>query len=187
MDEHILKSFSRKILESPFELDWSIQGLGMLRLYLNESTRLHIWDDRYKVESVSEMHTHPWDFKSTIIVGHLANTIFIEDTKSESVYNKQKIFCGVGGGLVEEPSQVNLRLWKVEFYEERESYVETANEIHVSNPSRGTVTLVRRHFLEDKDHAYVYWDSGDWVSAEPRKATHDEIADICENSLKTWF
>lgn len=182
----ITKSLVKKILESPYDLEWSIQGLGMLRLYLDDERRLHIWDDRYSVENVSVMHTHPWHFKSTVIAGVVHNTRFVEHPDYQRYY-KQKIFCGEGGGLVGESTRVGLMPSSKETYNERESYYEQAHEVHISSPRRGTVTIVKREFLDDADHAFVYWTVGDWVSAEPRKATRDEIKDITEYSLKKWL
>lgn len=182
----LLKSLVRKILEAPTEYDWSIQGLGMLRLYLDDTHRMHIWDDRYQVEDVSQMHTHPWNFQSTIIAGVIHNHRFVESSQAHE-YHRQKIFCGVGGGLVGEPDTVKLAMTQEEIYTEGNFYTELAHEIHISKPERGTVTIVERQFLDDADHAYVYWDKGEWISAEPRKAELSEILDICNNSLYNWF
>lgn len=182
----VAKSLIKKILEHPLEHEWSIQGLGMLRLYLDERMRLHIWDDRYEVPNVSKMHTHPWDFESLVIAGFVRNQLFIE-VPGEPTHFKQSIFCGEGGGLEGSPTRVRLEEHSHEGYMEGDSYSELAHEIHVSSPDRGTVTVVSRTFHEDVDHAFVYWEEGDWVSAEPRKATHDEILDITRYSLERWW
>jgi len=183
---HVLKSLVKAILKSPYDLEWSIQGLGMLRTYIDDERRLHIWDDRYQVENVSQMHTHPWNFKSIVVVGRVENIKYVESS-SGIVYNRQNIFCGVGGGLEGKPDKVELLELEPEIRVERESYEELAHEIHISKPERGTVTLIRREYLEDVDHAYVYWKDGDWVSAEPRIAIHTEINDITTYSLDKWF
>lgn len=182
----IIKSLVKKILEHPFDYDWSLQGLGMLRLYIDSERRLHVWDDRYAVENVSQMHTHPWNFRSIVVAGCVRNLKFVESEAGE-IYNRQKIFCGVGGGLVGEADTVRLFMVEPEIRTERQSYVEDAHEIHVSSPLRGTVTIIRREYLDDADHAYVYWKEGNWVSAEPRPATKEEIEDITQTSLMTWF
>jgi hypothetical protein len=53
----------RSILEDPMR-QWTVQGLGMLRTYLPDNARLHIWNPALKFEEVSEHHTHPWDLVS---------------------------------------------------------------------------------------------------------------------------
>lgn len=64
------------LLKHPFNLEWSIQGFGMLRAYLADDQvyRLHIWDtEQMSVEDVSTVHDHPWDLDSRIISGTLRN------------------------------------------------------------------------------------------------------------------
>lgn len=190
----VLKSLVKKILEQPYDQEWSVQGLGMMRLYLDDNRRLHIWDDRLKVENVSVMHTHPWNFRSYVVAGVVNNERFVTpivdphvaDTGCK-VYHRQSIFCGVGGGLEGSPDEVLLGSAGVETYTERETYHELAHEIHVSNPDRGTITSIKREPLADADHAYVYWEEGEWVSAEPRSATKEEIKFVTEYSLGRWF
>ncbi len=163
-----------------------------MRLYLDEIRRLHIWDSSLKVPNVSEMHTHPWNFRSHVVAGIVQNEKFVyadrvSPERGAMLYNRQRIFCGVGGGLEGEPDKVLLASTGLHTYVERETYREEAYEIHVSRPQDGTVTIVRREFLDDSDHAYVYWYEGDWVSAEPRPATIREIGKVTENALEQWF
>jgi hypothetical protein len=193
----VTKSLVRAILQSPHELDWSVQGLGMMRLYLDDHRRLHIWDSSLRVENVSDMHTHPWNFKSHVVVGQVNNWKYLDITEQKDhwseerhlAYKKQIIRCGVGGGLVGEPEEVTLILAGDEFnvFVERVTYSELAHEIHVSKPHDGTITIVKREFLDDVDHALVFWKDGDWVSAEPRIATYDEVSRVTQSSLEKWF
>lgn len=188
----INKALVRKILEHPFGFEWSLQGFGMLRLYLEPEIRLHVWDSRFTVESVSQTHTHPWNFHSTVVAGVVRNTRYheVDSHKATGARTKalrrQTILCGVGGGLEGDPEDVELWAEPVEVYGAGHSYTQRAHEIHVSEPYDGTVTIIRREFLDDQDHAYVYFD-GDWVSAEPRPASNLEVAQITEYALKRWF
>jgi hypothetical protein len=75
----------------------------------------------------------------------------------------------------------------VETYREGSSYSEQAHEIHLSDPARGTITIVKRKKLPDPDHALVFWELGEWVSAEPHPATPTEILDITSMALSLWF
>lgn len=166
----------RKILEDANQ--WSLQGMGMFRLYLSEQVRLHVWDTRFTVPNVSTIHTHPWDFESLVICGKIENKIYVQ-VDGENTHMRQKLLCGTGGGLVESP--IECRLWMGDSREYRSSdrYYERADIIHESVPEDGTITLVTRFFQEDKDHAYVFWPTGqEWVSAEPRPATTEEIKEM---------
>lgn len=171
--------------------EWSLQGLGMLRAYLNsdKSLRLHVWDSRFATDA-SPMHTHPWDMESQVIEGELYNIRWGHVRARDGFENfwQQKIFCGQGGGLEGEPRKVDLFQYVKEHYKSGESYRQSSSEIHVSEPADGTVTLVKRTFGEDVDHAYVYWPVGEeWKTAEPRPATSEEVYEILGNSLDNWF
>lgn len=187
MNQIITKAMVRKILEGALQFQWSLQGLGMLRLYLSDEIRLHVWDDRFEFAGASPMHTHPWFFQSTVIAGKLLNLTYERD-EGGVPYNCATIRCGSGGGLVSEPETVRLRDCRPAVYGAGESYEQQPYEIHISRPARGTVTLVERHFYEDVNHALVFWDVGtEWGSAEPRPATADEISAIVRYSLSRWF
>lgn len=179
----------RSILQDPLRYDgWSLQGFGMLRLYLDKNIRLHIWDDRHKVDNVSLMHTHPWDFESYIVAGRIRNYRFEKDGTKGKSYFCSKIQCGPGGGMRSEPEVVLLSCAIDERYSAGEFYRQAAEEIHESYPENGTVTLVERSFKQDTEHANVYWPiSNEWVSAEPRPASDHIVKTICQASLDLWF
>lgn len=184
----VVKDLVQAILEQPHEHEWTLQGLGMLRMYLSKERRLHVWDSQFAVDNVSEMHTHPWDFRSLVVAGKIRNYKYVEVNEPRSyLYYRQQIHCGEGGGLVGVPTTVRLQEQPVEEYRERETYEERAEEIHISRPLDGSVTIVKRIFKEDTEHAFVYWKDGSWVSAEPRKATYEEVETITQHSLNTWF
>lgn len=172
----------RKILENPSGLDWSIQGFGMLRLYLSKEIRLHLWNSQFSVPGVSLIHTHPWDFESEVIVGEIENTRYLRDLEGVS-HGCAVIRCGSGGGILQTLPRVGLRAGPPEYYRAGTRYVQKAEEIHQSKPSDGTVTVVSRKFRPDADHALVFWESGDWVTAEPRQATRVEINTFVATSL----
>lgn len=78
------KPLVKAILTNANSYSWSIQGLGMLRLYLAKDRRLHVWTD-LRVENVSDTHTHPWHFDSQIVAGVMRNQRFIEDGPLERI------------------------------------------------------------------------------------------------------
>jgi hypothetical protein len=100
----------------------------------------------------------------------------------------QTIKCGEGGGICGVPEPVSLVPHEVESYGEGATYTQRATEFHASFPLDGTVTIIEREFLDDTEHAHVFWPRDtEWVSAEPRKAYPREVTDICENALRTWW
>lgn len=168
----------RDVLDHPFEHAWTIQGLGMLRTYLDpwEVERLHIWDTGTAVEDVSTIHDHPWDFRSRIVAGEIRNQRFVIDgSELAAEFLTAKIRCGAGGGLISDPVPVRICSEGVERYGPGDQYSQRAPELHESFPSRGAVTVISREFRTDRDVATVCWRTGEWVSAEPRPATRAEV------------
>jgi hypothetical protein len=181
-------TFVRHLLEHPYNFDWTIQGFGMLRLYLSPTIRLHVWDTFESFPGVSTIHTHPWDFTSEVIVGRVTNHILTKVYASRmwpATHQEQLIRCGTGSCSVGQARDVHLAKMLPVTYVAGQSYVQKSHQIHESVPDRGTVTIVSRRFKEDAEHAYVYFPLGaPWGSSEPRKATYDEIDRMCGKALK---
>lgn len=182
-----------RILLNCTSYQWSLQGLGMLRLYLSEDVRLHIWDSRFALANASRIHNHPWDFTSRVIVGQLLNLKYVEEPESSPLaadltHFRQKLLCGPGGGLVDSAEPCRLVLTQAQVFEEGDIYSQNAQEIHDSRPVvDGTVTIVRREFLADADHAYVYWPTyTGFGSAEPKDASVDVVAQIANAALRLF-
>lgn len=189
------KLLVKKILENPIGHDWSIQGFGMLRLYLSPELRMHIWHSAHTVKNVSVIHTHPWDFSSEVVGGKISNILYREQKgaggPNVEMYHFAKIKCGVGGGIAKgelEAERGTKCLFRcvAQIHHQGQCYEQEAEEIHESQPEDGTVTLVTRIFKKDPDHAYVFWKEGEWVSAEPRRATKEEVLSFTAAALK-WF
>lgn len=182
----------RAVLEKADAFPWSLQGFGMLRTYLDDRRmRLHVWDSRFAVLDVSTIHDHPWHFDSLVVSGFLEQTRFAivpESHPHAQPFEFQTIRCGPGGCAIGEAKPVHLfAAWGVERYGPGSTYRQRADEIHESRPHDGTVTLVERHFLDDEEHARVFWRRGEtWVSAEPREATPDEVRAITRHALEVW-
>lgn len=188
MNEWVSQSLVRQILENPFSFEWSLQGFGMLRLYLSPEVRLHIWDHNFRTEDVSLIHTHPWDFESCVISGIVYNKRFmqyVERRPEHCTHMQQIIKCGEGGGPIGTPGPVYLGMFSDETYSSGHTYMQRANEIHLSEFKDGTITVIKRTFHADTEHAYVYWPLGSkWVTAEPRRASGDEIEAMCKKALE---
>lgn len=213
MDQKEVKMMVKAILRSPTDLEWSVQGLGMMRTYLSDEVRLHIWDPRLRVPKVSPIHDHPWHLKSQVVAGTLRQNRFVlkahkewstAKTDYEWVhYPKERgvdnaeaveemwwapIRCGDKAYTKAHPKEVQLYRMPLEIFREGEVYTQTKAEIHETIPDMGTVTIVTRSFSGDKESANIFW-RGDkeWVDAKPRSATMDEIIDVTKYALRTWF
>lgn len=184
------KLLVKKILEASQDYEWSLQGLGMLRMYLSKEVRLHVWDPSKSVR-LSTIHDHPWDFTSEIVAGKITNVIYqkLNSREHENTHWEQTIVCGPKGGAVP-GGRKDVCLYEYTRYSipGGGSYSQHHTEIHESLPEPGTVTLITRKFTSDEDHARVYFPlDQDWVSAEPRPAQPGEAYEICQMALKRWF
>lgn len=188
--DETIKNLILDILLNAHKHKWTLQGFGMLRTYLPDDMRLHVWDSKYQVPNVSLIHDHPWDFHSQIIAGALYNTKY-SITGPENVmatpYMCRVIQPGVGLKLLENDSIVNLDQGDSEPFVAGESYLQRKDEIHSTEYASGTVTLVQR-YRSGPDSARVFYPVGEqWVSGEPREAAMVEVKDIIQRSLDIWF
>src|SRR4051794_1829610 len=80
MDHTLAHALVRKLLEHPEGYDWRMQDIGLLGLRLDDRRqhRLHVWGPTYAVGEPL-VHDHPYDFTSTVVVGELTNTRYVED------------------------------------------------------------------------------------------------------------
>lgn len=183
--------------------EWSVQGLGMLRLYLsrNKTVRLHVWDRSLLVVGAAPAHTHPWDFSSLVVAGRMRNqrydVVAPDDESLEtrgphvSWWNGTEILCGPGTHQTAPGAErVRLKELDMETYYPGETYKQERAEIHQSFPEDGTVTIVTRTFGPDPDHARVYWrgpEGSPWISAEPHAADPNTVRTVLLRSLETWW
>jgi hypothetical protein len=188
----LLRDSVRELLMRPYDRQWTIQGLGMLRTNWSHDngTRIHIWDNRFKTPGVSTIHSHPWDFESVVMAGQFTNIVYDEAPYelAPRTHSMQTIKCGEGGGLVGEPELVALDGDQPMLMTPGHCYQQRANELHETYYSDGSVTLCRRTVRDgDGHHARVCWKaSGRFVTAEPRIATAEEIEGVCQHALAAW-
>lgn len=161
------------------EKDWTMQGFGFLRLRINESTRLHIWDSRLRQPGVSDIHDHTqWAFESQVISGCVVNLRYTIGEQGLP-HNMGVLNCGVGGGMVAgSQKSVNLVPGVPELYLPGFTYRQEPDEIHRTMPADGTVTLITQE-RRDVETARVFWPvGGQWGDAIPRQAERNEVADV---------
>lgn len=182
MDSVQRRLLVKKLLEQAAEQEvnraWQIQGFGMLRLYLSKEVRLHVWHNGLVYhDTPSNIHDHPWDFISTVVVGALRNTRYEAAEGQPSTHHLGRILCGPGGGLLPNTvKDIHLLTLDEELVKEGDSYTQVAKELHTMTFQNGTVTLVTRVMQPDPDHAQVAWLKGQtWKTAEPRLATQAEV------------
>ncbi len=195
-DMKYIRPLVRSILENWTKHSWSIQGFGMLRTYLEKELRLHVWDSRFAVPNVTDIHDHPWHFESRVVVGRISNTRYRMSPCMHFGpglgHVKTQIVCGQAGGNV--PAVMKSRgehVWLIpqgpEIYEAGAIYRQEASEVHRTSYEDGTVTLVSREFMPDTEHAHVFFKADDdWVSAEPREAKPFEVSTIIERALNKF-
>jgi hypothetical protein len=181
------------VFAHPERYSWSLQGMGMLRTYLSKEIRLHIWDSRFRVKDVSDIHDHPWDFDSLVLHGVVYNTRYeVSESAVEPIANhwEGRIVCGPSPTVkgAQDISAVRLRCQPDEVLLAGDSYRMRADEVHRTTYEDGTVTVCRRYFTKaDTERARVYWPFGqEWASAEPRPATSLEVYTICADARRKW-
>lgn len=184
---HLLRALTRLVLSEWDAFDWELWKTGMLRTDLDDHTVLHVWDRRYRDESVTMYHDHPFAFESVIVAGRLINQRYkvFETGLAEDRFWKSRIVCGDNACELEQPKRVYLAPKTPEVYSAGERYEQHPNEVHATVPhDEGAVTLVTKSFNEDRDTAHVYIRQGEvWGDAKPRAARPDEVAAITQKAL----
>lgn len=188
LEHKVLQSMVTDILKNRHRYDWTLQGLGMLRLKLPNGMRLHVWDDRFRWVADARIHDHPWDFTSLIVSGMIWNTRYHptpradwKDIGTASIARNQlRIKCGEGSCDHGEPVPVVLIPLDTETYGPGMRYNQRRDEIHLSEALNGTVSIIER--IGDTEIANVYYEKT-WDSAEPRRPCAIQLETICTGAL----
>lgn len=165
------------------EREWSYQGFGMLRCYLDSDKRwrLNYWIPSIAVSNVSVIHDHPWSFTSHILRGQITNIRYeiVRLTPGSRRFAYHEIVTGEGGGPKENPKECQLIEIGRKVYVPGTHYSQLLDEIHETSALEGTITLNDRSRPTQTHTARVFWPYGtSWVDAEPRVATAEELAMI---------
>jgi hypothetical protein len=175
----------RSILEHATDFSWRMQEIGLLGLRLDErgGYRLHVWaPDAAAGDPV--VHDHPYDFTSTVIVGELVNTRYVEDPHGAEHLRERYT-----PGNEDERRSDTVRLSATS---ERlcagACYRQAAHELHDSRQLPGTVTVLHfDRFVDDLAQLTVCRrPDSPWVSAAARPATHDEVKRITALALSQF-
>lgn len=178
-----LRTLSKNILENRHSFEWSVQGFGMLRLYLPNNARFHVWDSRLRVPNVSLVHDHlQWALESRVISGVLKNIRYMEGRGEP--YHWAQFKAGYDAKQLHDAETMLIERQAEEIYLPGDTYSQLPNEVHESRPIDSTITIMHKESTQDGETARIFWPQGtEWVSAEPRKATKEEIENICSRAL----
>jgi hypothetical protein len=172
-----------QILDHALDYEWSVQGFGMLRLYIRKIGRLHIWDDHLRYPNVSMIHNHSWDLRSTVVCGALANARYSRDDVIGRPYKTHRMITGYNCVTVSPVVDVRLLDHPIERYQPGDDYAQRAHEIHETLAKNGTVTIMQRN-EDDNGQADIFWPADcTWGTAKPRAATQAEIQSTVERAL----
>jgi hypothetical protein len=177
---------ARAILRAPHNYVWKLQGMGKFQLDLDENTSLHVWNNAQRFPNVSMIHTHPWNFTSTILWGELTNILYSETTvHSAEDYTHKWTEVNLDIGRLEVPSYHTRLTGKELLYRSGSVYHQYAHEIHETKIIPGTVTICTRNRFGDNRTARVFWPKDrTFGSAMPRLATPVEIATMAKLALE---
>jgi hypothetical protein len=180
MDHTFGQALVRTILEHAADYPWRLQGIGLLALRLDDRRqhRLHLWDPDSGIGD-PPIHDHPYDFTSTVVVGELINTRYVED-RSGNEYCRERYSPGdeddrrrdavhlAGTSTVLGPG---------------DRYRQLAGELHDSQQAPGTVTIIRCEWHDRPELTVCLRPGAPWVSGRARPATADEIKRITGAAL----
>jgi hypothetical protein len=180
MDHALDQVLVRTILEHAADYPWRIQGIGLLALRLDERReyRLHVWDSEVYVGD-PPVHDHPYDFTSTIVVGEMVNTRYVEDPAGDE-YGRERYT----------PDDENRRRTDgvhlsgaSTSFGPGDQYDQLAAELHSSQQTPGTVTVIRCRWHNRPELTVCLRPGAPWVSGQARPATPDEIKRITAAAL----
>ncbi len=180
MDHARDQALVRTILEHAADHPWRLQGIGLLGLRLDDRRqhRLHVWDPD-ACDGDAPIHDHPYDFTSTVIVGQLTNTRYVEHPTGEA-YGRQRF--APNDEHHRRTDTVRL-IGTSTLLSSGERYQQVADELHDSHQTPGTVTIIRCTWRERPELTVCLRPGAPWVSGQARPATPDEIKRITTAAL----
>jgi hypothetical protein len=185
MGHTLEQTLVRNILEHATDYSWRMQEIGLLGLRLDEwrGYRLHVWapDD---AAGDPVVHDHPYDFTSTVIVGELVNTRYVEDPHGAEHLRERY----TPGNEDERRGDTVRLVGTAEVLRAGARYRQTAHELHDSRQLPGTVTVLHfDRFVDDLAELTVCRRADTpWVSAAARPATHAEVKRITALALSQF-
>jgi hypothetical protein len=172
----------RNILDNAGEHPWRVQDIGVLGLWLDDdrSCRLNVWDPDGAIGD-PPIHDHPFDFTSTVVVGELLNTRYVEDPDG-SEYMRERY--SPDDESDRRADTVRL-IGATETLRAGARYRQVAHELHDSRQVAGTVTVLHlERFVDEPFQLTLCRRRGTpWVTGRSREATPDQVARITRAAL----
>jgi hypothetical protein len=174
------RTLVRNILEHPADYPWKMQHIGLLGLRLDDRReyRLHVWDPESSVGD-PPVHDHPFDFTSTVIVGELVNTRYVEDPNGTG-FTRHRYWPGDEDGRRADSIRLVANASTIPAGEQ---YHQSSTELHGSRQIPGTVTLCRFGPIAERELTVCLEPGAPWVSGHARPATADEVKRITGAAL----
>lgn len=181
MDDSLTRALVRMILEHAEGYPWTMQGIGLLGLRLDERReyRLHVWDPGSCVGD-PPVHDHPYDFSSTVIAGEMTNTRYAEDPAGVEY---RRVRYSPGNEDARTADAVRLSGTAATFAAGG-TYTQRAHELHDSRQLPGTVTIIRMKFRDVRELTVCTRGEVPWVSGQSRPAPSDEVKRITAAALE---
>jgi hypothetical protein len=180
---------AKRILENHRNHQWFETTEGVIATYFRNETVLNIYQGLDK--SNLYIHSHPFDFTSTIVVGEMRHTRY-QFRPEGAVYEFQR--RRISGEFFGETERCGLEPLPVERYVAGDTYSILSHEIHSVAPADGTITLVvRDHVTEPSDFASY------WPVEKPTKkvrngsfaargiAAESLVAEMVGRTLEAWI
>ena len=180
MDHALDQCLVRTILEHAADYPWRMQGIGLLALRLDDRRehRLHVWDPD-GCPGDPPIHDHPYDFSSTVVVGTLTDTRYVEDPTGR-LYRRERYVPGAE----DDRRRDTVRLAGTStVLGAGDRYHLLAHELHDSRQAPGTVTIIRCEWRDRPELTVCLRPGAPWVSGQSRAATADEIKRITSAAL----
>jgi len=179
----------RSILRNHKSYEWTFQGFGMIRTYLDDQKRwrLNVWHPKMRTHGVSDIHDHPWSFTSHVLVGRIKNIVYHHKPTDLIAPSHHRVVIKTGENkqVIEPPTDVGLGVYPDQVILAGGSYFQHRSEIHRTEAEPGTVTLNDRSPATLSYTAQVFYPYGtEWVPATPRKATSSEIYLALDTALE---
>lgn len=182
MGRTLEQTLVRNILACAADHPWRIQDIGVLAMWLDDRReyRLHVWDPD-SATGDPPLHDHPVDFTSTVIVGEIVNTRYVEDP-SGAEYVRERY---APGHEHDRRADAVRLVGRATTLRAGDRYCQPAHEVHDSRQRPGTVTVV--HFedvVDNRRELTMCRPPGTpWVSGQARSATPDEVKRITASAL----
>jgi hypothetical protein len=179
MIDSTTRALVQTILEHAEDFPWRMQEIGLLGLRLDDRRehRLHVWGPTYAVGE-PPVHDHPYDFASTVVVGELTNTRYVEDPAGVE-YQRVRYSPTDEDARTTDTVKLSSTATVLRAGDE---YTQRAQDLHDSRQVPGTVTLLRMSFV-DVAALTVCTRDARWVSAQARPATPAEVEAITGAAL----